>query len=118
MSVIGEGFHHLAAGVNEVFVQPRHRVPDAQSRPPGQTDRLKVAAPFELEEVALGANDGPDTEALKKALLGDGACVICGCAVKEFSQEVAQFATGLWAAGLFITDKKSSRSRAGPKDRG
>ena len=59
MSVIGEGFHDVAAGMQEILMQPLHHLRIFHYRLRHESARLKVAAPLQLEEIAFAQMTGP-----------------------------------------------------------
>ena len=66
VGVVGEGLDDVRAGVHELAVQLRHQLRVLEHDLGDERARLQVAAPLELEEVALGADD----RALSRAARG------------------------------------------------
>src|SRR5271165_2751520 len=69
MSVIGEGFHDVAAGMHEILMQPLHHLRILDYRLRHESARLKIAAPLQLEEIAFRADDWAAFEAIEEARL-------------------------------------------------
>src|SRR5580693_3304457 len=69
MSVIGEGFHDVAARMHEILMQPLHHLRILDYRLRHESARLKVAAPLQLEEIAFRADDWAAFEAIEEARL-------------------------------------------------
>src|SRR5208337_2377279 len=69
MSVIGEGFHNVAAGMHEILMQPLDHLRILDYRLRHESARLKVAAPLQLEEIAFRADDWAAFEAIEEARL-------------------------------------------------
>ena len=57
MRVIGESLDHVRAGVNEVSMQPLDDLGMLEHDLGHKWAGLQITAPFELEEIALGAED-------------------------------------------------------------
>ena len=67
MSVIGEGLDHVGAGVDEVAVQLAHQIGMLEHDFGHECAGLQIAAPLELEEIALGADDRPRGESVQQS---------------------------------------------------
>ena len=67
MGVVGEGQHDVGARVQEVAVQLGHDLRVVQHRLRHVGACGKIAAPLDLEQIALGADDGPCCQPLEQA---------------------------------------------------
>ena len=64
--VVRERLDHVRAGVDEVSVELLDEIGVFEDHLRHEGARLEIAAPLELEEVPLGADDGPGGEPLEK----------------------------------------------------
>ena len=65
MRVVGEGLHDVGSGVDEVAMQLGDRFRMLEHHLGHEGAGLQVAAPFQFEQVAFGADDRPGVETLQ-----------------------------------------------------
>ena len=68
MPVVREGDHHLRPRAQELAVELAHRLGVVEHDLRDERAGLEVAAPLELEQVALGAQDGVLRESFTKSV--------------------------------------------------
>ena len=68
MRVIRESFDNVRTGVDEIAMDLRDDLRMIQHRLGDERTGLHIAAPFEFEQVAFGANDGAVSQPLEQAL--------------------------------------------------
>src|SRR3990172_2751902 len=73
VAVVGEGDHDLGAGAEELAVELPHRVGEVEDYLGHVRPALQVAAALELEEVALGAEDGVARKSFDKRAHGSAS---------------------------------------------
>ena len=78
MAVIGEGFDHVGASMDEVAVQLSHLLRVFEHRFRHEGAGLQVALAFERKQVTFGADDGPLGQSFEQTGFGDGGvCHVC-----------------------------------------
>ena len=65
MGVVGEGQHHVGARVQEIAVQLGHDIRVVQDRFRNIGAGGEIAAPLDLEQIALGTDDRPCCQPLE-----------------------------------------------------
>ena len=73
MAVIGERLDHVGAGAHELAVELAHRLGGVEHDLRHVRPRLEVAAPLQLEQIALGADHRPLGQPLQQSFPGHRA---------------------------------------------